>query len=254
MVTYNAATFIKNAVESFLYQDYVNKELIVIDGASTDETCSVVGAFNSPEIRLVSEADNGIYDAMNKGLRLASGDIVGFLNSDDCYCTPHALSLIAGALAQSDIVSGNLNFVREHDGSIPVRIWSPERHSKGAYARGFSVPHPTTYVTRRVVDCVGEFSTKYRIAGDYDWFLRALEIEKFHHLIIDADLVNMRLGGESTSGLFSLLKNMRELSLVRQDRLGAGIIDKAIILNLLVKFKQLKFMKLGEGKKLERNI
>lgn len=238
MAAYNSSATIGGAVESFLAQDHPDKELIVVDGASRDDTCEIVRAFDSPLIRLHSEPDKGIYDAMNKGLARVSGDAFGCLNSDDCYARPDALSLIAEALAGADLVSGQLNFVREHDGSAPVRLWRPEHYRSGAYGRGFSLPHPTTYARRAVLDRVGLFSTQYRSASDYDWLMRALEIHGFSHAVIDAVLVNMRIGGESTAGLSAILQNSRELLAIRRDRLGSGPIDAALFLNLIKKIKQ----------------
>jgi len=238
MAAYNSQATITRSIESFLQQDYPSKELIVIDGASRDETCAIVKAFKSPLIRLHSEKDMGIYDAMNKGLSRVTGQGFGCLNSDDCYARPDALSLIAAALQHADIVSGRLDFVREHDGSEPVRIWHPTVHRHGAYARGFSLPHPTTYARRAVLDRVGLFSTDYRSASDYDWLLRSLEIEGFSHTVIREVLVNMRIGGESTSGVRAIWQNSREMLQVRRERLGSGPVDKAMFLNLYKKLKQ----------------
>jgi len=240
MVAYNSQEHIGSAIESFLEQKYPKKELIVIDGLSTDDTCSIVKQYNSPLINLYSERDDGIYDAMNKGLRRVRGDAFGCLNSDDCYAGPGALALIASTLSGAQVVSGRLNFVREHDGSPPVRVWKPEQYQKGAFARGFSLPHPTTYARREVLDHVGEFSTTYRSASDYDWLLRALEVEGFSHTVINEVLVNMRIGGESTNGIRSLINNSCELLMIRREKLNVGIIDTALFANLIKKLLQVK--------------
>lgn len=238
MAAYNSKALIAWAIESFLEQTHPDKELIVVDGASKDETCAIVESFNCPHIRLYSEPDKGIYDAMNKGLRQIKGDAFGCLNSDDCYARSDALALIADALTRAELVSGRLHFVREHDDSAPVRVWQPERHRPGAYARGFSLPHPTTYARRAVLERVGLFSTDYRSASDYDWLLRALELEGFSHTVIEEVLVNMRIGGESTAGLRAIWQNSRELLTVRRKRLGSGAVDAAVFLNLYMKLKQ----------------
>lgn len=238
MAAYNSQATIGRSIESFLQQDYLEKELIVVDGASSDQTCAIVKGFNSPLIRLHSERDIGIYDAMNKGLSRVTGQGFGCLNSDDCYARPDALSLIAEGLQSADIVSGRLDFVREHDGSAPVRVWRPVKHKRGAYVRGFSLPHPTTYARRAVLDSVGLFSTAYRSASDYDWLLRALEVEGFSHAVIKEVLVNMRIGGESTSGVRAIWQNSREMLQVRRERLGSGAVDAATFLNLYKKIKQ----------------
>lgn len=238
MAAYNSQATIGRAIESFLAQDHPDKELIVVDGASRDRTCAIVEQFDSRLIRLHSEPDKGIYDAMNKGLSRVTGDAFGCLNSDDCYARPNALSLIEAGLQGADIVSGGLDFVREHDGSAPVRVWRPVAYAPGAYARGFSLPHPTTYARRAVLERVGLFSTDYRSASDYDWLLRALELEGFSHTVIEEVLVNMRIGGESTAGLRAIWQNSRELLMVRRKRLGSGTIDAAVFLNLYMKLKQ----------------
>ncbi len=240
MASFNSSDTINFAIESFLNQEYPEKELIVVDGASSDKTCNLVQSFKSPSITLLSEPDNGIYDAMNKGLRLMTGDAFGCLNSDDKYSSEKSLSVIARALQFSDIVSGQLSFVREHDGSRAVRVWQPQAFTPGAYSRGYSLPHPSTYAKREVYDQVGDFSTQYYSAGDYDWLLRALENEGFSHSVVKNCLVDMRLGGDSTSGIGAIYRNARGLLKVRQDRLGSGRLDLAVFLNLLKKIKQIR--------------
>lgn len=239
MAAWNAEATIATAIKSFLEQDHADKELIVVDGDSADQTCAIVESFKSPLIRLFSEPDHGIYDAMNKGLARVSGDAFGCLNSDDRYARMDSLSLVASALRSADVVSGALHFVKEHDGGPPVRRWKPVPHRKGAYARGYTLPHPTTYARREVLDRVGEFSTDYRSASDYDWLIRALEIEEFTHDVIDEVLVNMRIGGESTRGMRSIVNNAREMLDVRRKRLGKRILDAALFINLSNKIRQL---------------
>ncbi|AHM03749.1 glycosyl transferase, family 2 [Roseibacterium elongatum DSM 19469] len=237
MAAYNSEATIGTAIESFLAQDHPDKELIVIDGASTDRTCEIVRGFDSPLIQLHSGPDKGIYDAMNKGLRRVSGEAFGCLNSDDRYHDAGVLGKLARALQGADLVSGRLHFVREH-GSAPVRVWQADRHRPGAYARGFTLPHPATYARRAVLERVGDFSTDFRSAGDYDWLMRALEVEGFSHSVIEDVIVDMRIGGESTGGAKAILKNSREMLEIRRRRLGSGVVDAALFLNLFIKFKQ----------------
>lgn len=237
-VCYNAEATIAHTIESFLEQDYPDREMIVIDGASKDGTCDVVRRYDSPLIRLYSEPDKGIYDAMNKGLARVTGQAFGCLNADDRYHAPQSLRTIAKALQEVDIVSGRLHFVRAHDGQAPARVWQPQAFRKGGYRWGFSLPHPSTYARSTVLARVGGFSTDYRSASDYDWLLRALEIEGFRHAVIPDVIVDMLIGGESTSGLRAVVNNSRELLAVRQARLGSGTIDAALFLNLARKFGQ----------------
>ena len=237
-VCYNSQATIAQTVESFLAQDYPDRELVVVDGASRDRTVAIVEGYASPLIRIHSERDKGIYDAMNKGLALYRGEGFGFLNSDDRFHDARALSRIAEGLARADLVSGTLHFVRAHDGSAPVRIWRPQPHRPGAFARGFSLPHPTTYARRRVHERIGAFDASLRSAGDYDWLLRALEIEGFTHRTLDAVIADMQVGGESTAGLRAVLQNSRELVAVRRRRLGSGPVDLALVMNLAAKLRQ----------------
>ena len=241
MACYNSAATIGTAIESFLAQDHADKELIVIDGASRDRTCEIVRSFDSPQITLVSEPDAGIYDAMNKGLARFTGDAFGFLNSDDRYHNATALSRIANGLLGADLVTGTLEFVRAHDGSAPVRVWNAEMYRPGAFRRGWSVPHPTTYARSDVFKRLGEFDSSLRSAGDYDWLLRAFEIEGFSHAIIPETIVDMKIGGESTAGLRALVQNSREYLRVRRNRLGTGPVDMAILRNALRKLQQLRW-------------
>lgn len=239
MVCFNSEATIRFAVDSFLAQDHTDRELIVVDGASRDRTVEIVRNYQSPLITLTSEPDLGLYDAMNKGLRRFTGDAFGFLNSDDRYHDPQALSRIAAGLANADLVTGDLDFVRTHDGFSPVRVWKAGRYRPGAFRRGWSVPHPTTYARRAVFEKVGEFDLSFPLAADYDWLLRALEIEGFRHSIITSTLVNMMVGGKSTAGVRAVLQNTYEKLKVRQSRLEAGFADAAIIYNAVMKLKQL---------------
>lgn len=240
MASFNSEVTIATAIESFLAQDYPDRELLVIDGASRDGTCGIVQSYASPLITLYSEPDKGIYDAMNKGLARFTGAAFGFLNSDDRYRDPTVLSQLAAALGTADLVTGSLNFVRDHDGSPPLRVWPAELYQAGAFRRGWSLPHPTTYARRAVYDRVGPFDASFRSAGDYDWLLRALEVEGFRHGLVPATLIDMKMGGESTAGLRSFLQNTREYLLSRQRRLGTGAVDMAVIRNILRKLRQLK--------------
>lgn len=242
MVCYNSEATIGGAVESFLAQSYSEKELIVIDGQSTDSTLKILQSFLQSEVKVFSGEDTGIYDAMNKGLSQFSGDAFGFLNSDDRYTHPHVLREISEALTTADIVSGNIQYCRSHNsGSVsPTRIWRSTKFTSGAFKKGWIVPHPATYATRRVYETVGCFDTSYRIAGDYDWILRALEVENFQHSIIDAILVDMKLGGASTSGIKALVTNSIETLRARRRWLNSGLVDAAMVYNVVRKIRQLR--------------
>lgn len=238
MAALNCEATIGQAIESFLEQDHADKELLVLDGVSRDRTVEIAQSFGSSDIQVFSEPDTGLYDGMNKGLRRMTGDAFGCLNADDLYASPRALSSVVAGLQDCDIVSGGLRFFRDDAPDRTVRLWQPKPFTKGAFRRGYTVPHPATYARRSVFETVGEFSTAYRIASDYEWFIRALEGHEFRHGTVDDVLVDMRIGGQSTNGIGALLFNSREMLQIRQEHLGAGHIDKALFLNLIVKVRQ----------------
>ena len=245
MVCRNASTTIGGAVDSFLVQDHPDKELVVIDGASSDGTAAIVEAYESPEISMISGPDAGISDAMNKGLARFSGDAFGFLNADDRYHDTTALSRIAEGLAEADIVSGHLHFVTAHDGAPPTRVWRASPFRPGAFQRGWAPAHPATYATRAAFEKVGFFDPTYASAGDYDWLLRAIEIERLSYDTVDATLVDMALGGVSTRGLSANIRNARETSRARQTRLGSGPVDLAMLYGPLRKLDQVLTARTG---------
>ncbi|MFO0991216.1 MAG: glycosyltransferase family 2 protein [Hyphomicrobiales bacterium] len=237
-VCYNAERTIGTTIESFLAQSYPDKELIVVDGASRDGTVQLVESFASPQIAVHSEPDRGLYDAMNKGLTLYHGDAVGFLNADDCFSSDTSLTRIAEGLADCDMVSGDLDFVRDHASGDIVRRWRGTAHRRSAFRRGWMAAHPTFYVRRRVVDAVGRFDLTYRIAADYDYMLRAYELHGFKSRHIDEVLVHMQAGGASTAGLGAYLGSNMEALRSRQRWLGSGIVDYALVAKPMRKLHQ----------------
>lgn len=239
-VCLNAERTIGRTVESFLKQAHPDKELIVIDGLSRDRTADVVRGFRSDDIVLVSEADRGMYHAANKALALYTGEAVGMLNADDRFADADALSRIDGALAGADIVFGNLDFVAAPDAPSVVRRWRGSQFRKGSFRRGWMPAHPTFYVRRRVINSIGGYDTAYRIAADYDFMLRALELHRFRPAFIDAVLVEMMRGGQSTSGLRSSVLHNYEALQSRRRHLGAGFVDYGAFAKPLRKLSQFR--------------
>ena len=228
-VCWNASKTIRYTVESFLAQDYANKEMILVDGVSSDGTVEIVKSYNSSLIKIHSSKDKGIYDAMNKGLTLYAGDAVGFLNADDAYHNSKCLSLIADGLKAHSIVSGWVDMVTDHKTRHVSRTWQPAPYKPGAFQTGWMPPHPTTYAKRAVYDKVGGFDISYKISADYDWMIRAFEIDKFDNAMIDQILIDMQLGGMSTSGPKAAFTNLFETSRARRKWLGAGPVDRAMM-------------------------
>jgi glycosyltransferase involved in cell wall biosynthesis len=237
-VCYNSAATIRYALDSFHRQTHPDKEMVIVDGASTDDTLAVVGSYPTDNVVVISRPDSGLYDAMNTGLAAFSGDAVGFLNSDDRFKESQTLSHIAEALADADIAHGNLDFVADHATGKVVRRWRGGHFSKGAFARGWMPPHPAFYVRRRVVEAVGRFNLRYSIAADYDYMLRAMEIHAFRSVFVDRVLVEMRQGGRSTGSLKAYIMSNLESLRSRQTWLGSSWVDRAVVAKPLSKLHQ----------------
>lgn len=209
---YNNRETIANALDSALAQDYPNVELIVIDGGSTDGTLQVLQGYADRLAVLVSEPDRGIYEALNKGIERASGDVVGFLHSDDLLAHESVLSRISAAFADPavDAAYGDLLYVRKDDPSRVVRRWRADAFTPAKLARGWMPPHPTLYVRRGVYDQHGVFDTSYRIAADYDFVLRFFGRTKGEIRYIPEVLVKMRVGGASNRSLGNIVRKSSE--------------------------------------------
>lgn len=245
----NAGRTIGDAIASFLAQTHPDKELIIVDGASTDGTSAIVQAAATKDIQFISEKDDGMYYAANRGLGAYSGDIVGMLNADDRFADQFALANINDALVNADIAFGNLDFVADDAASTVIRRWRGSAYQRGAFRRGWMPAHPTFYVRRNVIDAIGGFDTSYRVASDYDFMLRAMELHQFRTVFIDKLLVQMRQGGESTKSFVSHIKHNYEALNSRRRWLGSGIVDYSLFAKPLRKVPQLipGWKKAGEG-------
>lgn len=204
--TYNSAATIRCTIDSILSQSYQDWEHIIIDGGSKDNTLDIIREYE-PEYagRLVlkSEPDKGIYDAMNKGIKMTSGDIIGILNSDDFYSSHLILSKIADSFADVDAIYGDIHFVNDEDLSKTVRYYSSDGFQPWKMIMGFMPAHPSFYCRKHVYDKVGLFDTSFKIAADFEFLLRAIYINRIKTKYIPLDFVTMRTGGASTSGIAS---------------------------------------------------
>jgi glycosyltransferase involved in cell wall biosynthesis len=209
---YNNRDTVAHAVDSALAQDHPNVELIVIDGGSTDGTLDVLQGYADRLAVLVSEPDRGIYDALNKGIERASGEVVGFLHSDDLLADVTVLSRISAAFSDPavDAAYGDLLYVRKDDPSRVVRTWRADAFTPARLARGWMPPHPTLYVRRSVYDQHGVFDTSYRIAADYDFVLRFFGRTKGGIRYIPEVLVKMRVGGASNRSFGNIVRKSSE--------------------------------------------
>lgn len=209
--TYNSAATISDCLKSVASQTWPC-EHIVIDGVSKDNTLDIVRN-TSPSARIISEPDNGIYDAMNKGIRLATGDIVGILNSDDFYMGPHVLEKIATMFQQSGVEAlfADLVYVRPNNLDRIVRYYSVPNFTPDMFAWGWMPPHPTFFVRRELYERYGLFHVDYQIAADYELMARFLARHKVRYAYLPEVIVKMRTGGISTRGLHSTWILNREI-------------------------------------------
>lgn len=196
---FNGRETIASTIDSVAAQSYPGKEHVIQDGASTDGTLDVVRQTASEIVRVHSEPDRGIYDAFNRGLARCSGDVITFLGSDDCYAHAEVLKRVAAAFADEsvDVVFGDVRFVRR-DGRV-VRRYDSRRFRPSRLSWGVMPAHTATFVRRRIYDMVGGFDPSFRIAGDYEWFLRAFA-RPIRYVHLPETLVRMQTGGISTSG------------------------------------------------------
>lgn len=237
-VCFNSELFISSAINSVLYQDYFNVEYIIVDGASNDSTISIVNTYSDQIARFITEPDNGIYDAMNKGLALASGDVICILNSDDFYPRVDVISQVVQefkANPTSLIVLGNIDFVRPADLSKPVRFYSSFGFAPWKMRFGFMPAHPAAFVKRSAFQRVGNYKLGYKIGADFEWFVRALVVHRLPYIKINQTLVRMREGGVSTSGFKSYWVSSKEqLRALRDNGLYTNIFF--VLLRLPIKF------------------
>jgi len=207
-VVYNNAKTIKDAIESVLNQTYKNIEYIVIDGGSTDGTVEIIKSYGGKINKFISEKDNGLYDAMNKGISLASGCVVGILNSDDFYASNDILEIVANEFVTKDIdcLYGDLEYVGEDDINKVMRYWKSKPYKEGLFQKGWHPPHPTFFVKRECYEKYGVFNLDFKIAADYELMLRFLEKYKLKSTYVPRTFVKMRVGGESNKSLSNIIK------------------------------------------------
>lgn len=241
----NAEATIARTITSFLDQAHGEKEMIIIDGASTDGTLDVVKHFRGPQIRVVSEPDRGMYDALNKGLALFGGDALGVLNADDRYHDAHVLTRVAEGLEAAEAVHGDLDF-HDAEGHV-VRRWRGTPRPPSGFASGWMPAHPTFYVRRRVAEAVGAFDLGLPTAADYEWMMRAIDVMGVSLGHIPHVMVDMAMGGRSTAGLGAHVRHNLEALRARRRWLAAGVVDWALLAKPASKLRQFAAAR-NEGK------
>lgn len=244
-VCFNSSLFIRTAIESLLSQTYTDIEYIVIDGGSTDGTVETVMEYAEKIAHIVSEPDRGIYDAMNKGLAMASGDIIGILNSDDFY--PHAdvLADVVKEFEQNpevDMVLGNVEFVLPKDLKKSIRLYSSAHFSAWKLRFGFMPAHPGAFIKKTAYQQAGMYKLGYKIAADFDMFVRMLLARQLRYVTLDKVLVRMRVGGVSTLGLTSYVMSTKEIvRSLKENEIYSNVL--MVLMRLPIKFVQIMLAK-----------
>lgn len=211
-VSYNSAETIRDTIESIISQDYNNIEYIIIDGNSNDNSTSIINEYKNKVDYFISEDDQGIYDAMNKGILAATGDVIGILNSDDFYPNPYILSNVAKSFNKylCDAVYGDLVYVHAYDTYRIKRYWQSGAYTTSKLKNGWMLPHPTFFVKSLVYKQFGLYDVNLSRAADYDMIIRLLYKYNISAKYIPMILVKMRVGGASNASLFDRLKANKE--------------------------------------------
>ena len=210
--TYNSAQTLADTLASLEAQTYSDIEYIVIDGASKDATLEVIKQYSTRVTRIISEPDKGIYDALNKGVAAATGDIIGFLHSDDLLAYPDAVADVVAQFNSShcQAVYGDLEYVAKTDISKVIRLWKSGDYTKQKLQLGWMPPHPTFYMKRELYEKFGGFDLNFRIAADYDSLLRYLWCNNVSLSYVPKVLTKMRVGGASNRSLSNIIKKTGE--------------------------------------------
>jgi glycosyltransferase len=222
-VTFQSAGTLKDTIDSVRRQTFDDMEYIVIDGGSSDGTVDILKNNSDVVDKWISEPDSGIYDAMNKGIGMASGEVIGFLHADDVFAGSEVIENIHNRYQESQfhLLYGDLEYVSSENPEKVVRYWRSGSFRRQRLHRGWMPPHPTVYVSRHFFETIGDFNIEYRISADYEWLLRALSFPTVKVEYMPEVLVRMRLGGASNKSLRNVLaKSGEDLRAIRNHQIG----------------------------------
>lgn len=210
-VSYNSAATIETTFQSVANQSYDNIEYIVVDGGSKDATLDLIKKHASTISKWVSEPDRGLYDAMNKGIQMATGEVIGLINSDDFFCDSQAIEKVMNIFQNNkslDSVYADMYYVAQNDISKIVRYWVTGEQRK--FSKGWHPGHPVFYVKKEVYDKYGDFDLNYNLAADFEIMLRFIEVSKISAKYLKESLVKMRLGGETNKSFINIFNQNKE--------------------------------------------
>jgi len=210
-VTYNSSSFLEDCIKSVIMQDYPEIEHLIIDGKSTDSTLDIVSKYRNHIANLISESDNGMYHAINKGISIATGDIIGILNSDDMLASSNVISSIVNTFKSKNVdsVFGDLAYVDQQNVFKVIRYWECSEYNRSKFMHGWMPAHPTFYVRRQLITELGGYESHYKTAADYEFMSRLLYKFRVSSYHIPQLLVRMRIGGISNKSLKARLRANR---------------------------------------------
>jgi glycosyltransferase involved in cell wall biosynthesis len=213
-VCYNSEATIDSTIQSVLSQDYSQIEYIIVDGGSKDNTLAITEKYRSNISKQISEPDKGIYDAMTKGVALATGDVIGILNSDDVFASDTIISEVADVFKNDpsiDAVYGNIIYFNTGAPDNPVRTWVTKPYYDRFFDDGEVPPHPSLFVKKNVYDAIGAYFPDFKISSDYEFMFRAFKVNGYKPYHLNKFVVNMRVGGESTKSIKNILIGNQEV-------------------------------------------
>jgi len=205
-IAYNSAATIEDTIKSIVAQEYSNIEYIIIDGGSTDNTLSIIEKYKESISTIISEPDKGIYDAMNKGVQNATGDLVGILNSDDIYADNKVVSNIVEAIGNKDSIYADLVYVDRDNTDKVTRYWKSGKYRRGIFKKGWMPPHPTFFIKKSCYDQYGIYNLQLKSAADYELMLRMLHKHNISVAYLPEVITKMRVGGQSNITLLNRFK------------------------------------------------
>lgn len=221
-VTYNSEKYLEDCIQSVINQDYKDFEYIIVDGKSSDSTLSIIKKYESKIYRWISETDRGMYDAINKGMAMATGDVIGILNSDDVMASTDVIRSVAKAFEENntDTIYADLEYVDSEDMNKIYRIWKGKPFKRGRFRWGWMPAHPTFYIKRELVAKYGGYENHFYSAADYEFMSRYLYFFKLSAYYLPKLLVKMRRGGQSNQGIFKRLRaNRRDYLAMRKNKI-----------------------------------
>ena len=221
--TYNAAKTLESAIQSVINQTYAHIEYIIVDGGSNDETLSIIDKYRPFIHQFISEPDKGIYDALNKGIEMASGDIIGVLHADDLLDDDTTIETISQVFNNNnmDAIYGDLEYVQFQDPNKVVRYWKSKDFKPSLLKTGWMPPHPTLFIRKNIFDEIGCYRLDFKISADYDFILRFFSNSKFVATYIPMVITRMRVGGTSNKNLKNIvIKSKEDIRALKENKVG----------------------------------